>query len=114
MDAEFPRWRTQARKGVLELAILNVMAGDQVYGYQVAKRLGEVFGPDLSEGTVYPILSRLRRQGLVRATTVDSPDGPPRKYYALTAAGRRQLEQMNQDWERLCQSIRSLRRSARP
>jgi PadR family transcriptional regulator PadR len=107
-------WVTQLRKGVLELLILNAISSEPCYGYDVARTLGELLGDGLHEGTVYPILSRLRREGLLRSSLEESPQGPPRKYYQLTADGRRELEQRNQAWDLLQQSIRSLRRRSNP
>ena len=103
------KWTTQLRKGVLELCILNVIAGSRRYGYEIAKTLSERHEPAVREGTVYPILSRLRREGLLSVSLEESPEGPPRKYYALTEEGRRQLEQMNLAWDQLQRSVASLR-----
>ncbi|HKI86692.1 MAG TPA: PadR family transcriptional regulator, partial [Thermoanaerobaculia bacterium] len=55
-------WATQLRKGLLELAILNAIAGDRLYGYDIVRRLRDIEGLVISEGTVYPILSRLKRE----------------------------------------------------
>ena len=63
----------------------------------------------VSEGTIYPILNRFKREALVRTTIEESPDGPPRKYYELTDKGRRQLGWMNDHWQRLLHGIENLR-----
>ena len=104
-------WTTQLRKGALELAVLNALDGDRLYGYDIVRILRGYDGLMIGDGTVYPILSRLKADGLVRATIEDSPDGPPRKYYEMTAAGRKQLEQMNSDWQRLVNSLDALRQA---
>ena len=104
------RWSTQVRKGVLELAILNVIASEQPYGYEIAKKLAVLPGLEVREGTVYPILSRLRGDGLVSTTLEESSEGPTRKHYRLTSAGRRQLDAMNRAWDQLQESLETLRR----
>lgn len=104
-------WTTQLRKGALELAILNALNGDRLYGYDIVRILRRRDGLMIGDGTVYPILSRLKADGLVRATIEDSPDGPPRKYYELTHAGSAALIEMNTAWESLVSSVEELRRA---
>jgi PadR family transcriptional regulator PadR len=105
-------WTTQLRKGALELAILHALTGDRLYGYDIVRILRRYDGLMIADGTVYPILSRLKADGLVRTTIEDSPDGPPRKYYELTDAGRGTLAEMNQAWEALVSSVEELRHAA--
>jgi PadR family transcriptional regulator, regulatory protein PadR len=105
-------WTTQLRKGALELAVLNALNGDRLYGYDIVRILRRHEGLMIGDGTVYPILSRLKADGLVRATIEDSPDGPPRKYYELTRAGKDALTEMNQAWESLVTSVEELRQHA--
>jgi len=102
-------WTTQLRKGALELAVLNALNGDRLYGYDIVRILRRHDGLMIGDGTVYPILSRLKADGLVRATIEDSPDGPPRKYYEMTRAGREALTEMNDAWQSLVSSIDVLR-----
>jgi PadR family transcriptional regulator PadR len=102
-------WTTQLRKGALELAVLNALNGDRLYGYDIVRILRRHDGLVIADGTVYPILSRLKADGLVRATIEDSPDGPPRKYYELTRAGRAALDEMNAAWESLVTSLAAVR-----
>ena len=105
-------WTTQLRKGALELAILNALNGDRLYGYDIVRILRGYDGLMIADGTVYPILSRLKADGLVKATIEDSPDGPPRKYYELTKNGREMLNEMNDAWESLVTSVDGLRNAA--
>ena len=82
-------WETQVRKGWLELAILASLWEGQLYGLEIIRRLethSELF---VTEGTIYPILGRLKRDGLIESKWVESEAGHPRKYYWLTAGGRR-------------------------
>jgi PadR family transcriptional regulator, regulatory protein PadR len=104
-------WTTQLRKGAVELAILNALNGDRLYGYDIVRILRSYDGLMIADGTVYPILSRLKADGRVRASIEDSPDGPPRKYYELTRQGREALKEMNDAWESLVKSVEGLRQA---
>ena len=94
----FDNWATQLRKGMLELCILNAIEGTSLYGYDIVRKLRDIDGLVISEGTVYPILSRLKREGFVRTTIKESNEGPARKYYELTNKGRDILSLMNHYW----------------
>lgn len=94
-------WRVQLRKGLLELCILSAIGEEKCYGYDIVRKLKAVEGLVIGEGTIYPILSRFRKQGLVEATLEESPDGPARKYYKLTKFGRECLNEMNAAWTRI-------------
>ncbi|MCE5230807.1 PadR family transcriptional regulator [bacterium] len=105
----FDNWIVQVRKGVLELCILNALAGRECYGYDLVRMLSAVPGLDVTEGTLYPLLSRLRVQGLVQTRLEESPDGPARKYYALSAEGRRNLRLMNRYLDQLVSGCNQIR-----
>jgi PadR family transcriptional regulator PadR len=99
MDTDLlANWTTQMRKGLLELCVLAALRGRRLYGYDIVKRLGAVGGLVMGEGTVYPILSRFRKDGLVETTLVESDEGPARKYYQLTPRGRQLLAKMLTAW----------------
>ena len=102
-------WTTQLRKGILELCILNAMRTARLYGYDIVKRLSDIEGLVIGEGTIYPILSRFKREGLVETTIEESPEGPARKYYRLTPRGEQYLSRMNQYWESLRNGADALR-----
>jgi PadR family transcriptional regulator PadR len=104
-------WTTQLRKGALELAVLNAINGDRLYGYDIVRTLRQHEGLVMGEGTVYPILSRLKSEGFLKTTLEESPDGPARKYYEMTDAGRAQLAQMNAEWTTLVSSLESVRKA---
>ena len=110
MDDFFDNWTVQVKKGVLELCILNALAADEYYGYDLVKRLVETYGVGVTEGTVYPLLSRLRVAGLITSRLEESPSGPARKYYSLTKEGRKAVEAMNQYIEELNRNIERLKR----
>ena len=103
-------WTTQVRKGVLELAILNTLGTGPLYGYDIVRRLGDVDSLVITEGTIYPILSRLKNEKYVESYIEESSSGPPRKYYRLTPRGREELRRMNQHWEQLHDALGSLRK----
>jgi PadR family transcriptional regulator PadR len=97
------------RKGLLEFLILKIVAADKVYVADILRRLSET---DFStqEGTLYPLLSKMRRDGLLDYEWQESDAGPPRKYYELTAKGRSQLAELNDYWKHLNTTITQLGR----
>ena len=101
-------WTTQLRKGLLELCIVNLLAKGEIYGYDLVKQMAQVKGLVVTEGTIYPLLSRLRRLGLVSARLEESPTGPARKYYALSREGERLRVVMNAYWHELTEGIAEL------
>jgi PadR family transcriptional regulator PadR len=106
----FDNWSTQLRKGMLELCILNSIRGTSLYGYDIVRKLRNIEGLVISEGTIYPILSRLKREGFVQTTITESTEGPPRKYYELTAKGEKILGQMNGYWQDIKTGTDALKR----
>lgn len=97
-DDELARWETQLRKGGLGLAVLATLWPGRLYGLEMLRRLDEAAGLSVPEGTIYPLLSRLKAEGLVSSEWVESAAGHPRKYYALTVLGRTRLKGMTQAW----------------
>ena len=112
MNDFFDNWTVQVRKGLLELCILNALAGQERYGYELVKTLVAIPGLGVTEGTLYPLLSRLRVQGLVHTRLEESSEGPARKYYALTKEGRTIMSEMNEYLDTLNQGARKLQRGA--
>jgi PadR family transcriptional regulator, regulatory protein PadR len=88
----------QLRRGTLEYCVLALLRGAERYGFDLVRRLGQIDGMMTSEGTVYPLLGRLRRDGLVATTWRESPSGPPRRYYQLTPTGRQALDAFAAEW----------------
>jgi PadR family transcriptional regulator PadR len=95
-----PTHDPQLLKGVLSLMLLHLLAEQESYGYEVVQRLQAVGLNDVLEGTVYPALSRLEREGRVAARLVSSSSGPARKYYRPTPAGYAALENGMAGWAR--------------
>jgi PadR family transcriptional regulator, regulatory protein PadR len=99
--------KAQMRKGILEYCILLVISRGKVYASEI---LSELRNADLIvvEGTVYPLMTRLKNSGLVGYDWEESPQGPPRKYYTLTDKGRATIDQLTETWRALDKSINSL------
>lgn len=105
----FDNWTVQTRKGLLEMCILNALEARERYGYDLVKTLVGIPALGVTEGTVYPLLSRLRVQGLVQTRLEESDAGPARKYYALTTKGRKVMAMMNKHVDCILQGSRRLR-----
>ena len=96
------QWSTQMRRGWLESCIFNLLAQEELHGYGIMQRLGEIPGLGITEGSLYPLLSRLRLQGLLTVRRTEaSPDGPARKVYGLTKRGTQVLTLMNTHFEQM-------------
>jgi PadR family transcriptional regulator PadR len=102
------KWEVQLRKGCLELAILAALWDGRRYGLEILRWLESDSDLIVSEGTVYPLLSRLKALGLVSSEWVESDAGHPRKYYALTSAGKRRAVEMSGIWARFSSSMTKL------
>ncbi len=89
---------TQMRKGAVEYCVLALLESRERYGYELVQALSSVPGMLVSEGTIYPILSRLRREGQVETEWRESREGPPRKYYRLTRHGEKALADFRTQW----------------
>jgi PadR family transcriptional regulator PadR len=97
------------RKGLLEFVVLKIVGAQSVYVPDILRRLAETeFATQ--EGTLYPLLSRLRREGLVHYEWQESEVGPPRKYYRLTPDGQAQLTTLDQYWQQLNQTLSAIGR----
>jgi PadR family transcriptional regulator, regulatory protein PadR len=98
----------QMRRGLLPYCVLAMLRDTERYGFELVQALGSVDGMVTGQGTIYPLLSRLRRQGLVGTTWRESAAGPPRRYYQLTEAGRTALAGFTRDWTQLRDSVDTL------
>ncbi|HEY6305315.1 MAG TPA: PadR family transcriptional regulator [Candidatus Angelobacter sp.] len=92
------KWEAQLRKGCLELAILASLWENRLYGLEILRVLEDNSNLVLAEGTVYPILGRLKEEGLLQSEWVEAEAGHPRKYYWLTPAGRQKATSMSHFW----------------
>ncbi len=95
---------TNLRKGVLENCVLALIDGERRYGVDLSRRL-TALGLIASEGTLYPLLARMRETGLVETEWIESDEGRPRRYYELTAAGRERLAEFRTMWAPLRDAV---------
>jgi PadR family transcriptional regulator PadR len=102
------KWEVQLRKGCLELAILASLWPGRLYGLEILRVLERDSDLVITEGTVYPLLSRLKAEGLLESEWVEAEAGHPRKYYRLTPAGRGRVAAMGQIWLRFSASLNRL------
>lgn len=105
-------WDTQLRKGGLELAVLLLLSRHRMYGLELISSLAEA-GFAVSEGTIYPLLSRLSAQGAVSAEWVTGDSGHPRKYYRLTGLGADLAARMTRQWKEFSAAMSRLVQSGR-
>ena len=101
-------WEAQLRKGSLEMAILASLWQSRLYGLEILRALEEKSQLEVAEGTVYPILSRLKNEGLLQSEWVEAEAGHPRKYYWLTAAGKRRAREMAAAWNEFSANLSAL------
>lgn len=92
-------WLAQLRRGSVEHCVLALLRKGERYGFDLARTLADSGGLIASEGTIYPLLARLRRNGLVETTWRESVEGPPRRYYRLTDAGEVALASFVDHWK---------------
>ncbi len=99
---------SQLRRGTLEYCVLALLRDRERYGVELVQTLSAVDGMVTTEGTLYPLLGRLRREGVVETTWRESPSGPPRRYYRLTPAGKGVLQAFIHEWRRFRDGVDTL------
>lgn len=104
---------TEMLKGTLEGCVLEIISSKETYGYAITRQLNELGFAEVIEGTVYTILLRLERNGLVQVTKRPSGVGPPRKFYALNDAGRAELAKFWAKWRYVSSRIDRLKEGRR-
>ena len=105
---------SQIRRGAIEYCVLALLESRDRYGLEITKALTEADELVTSEGTIYPLLTRLRNDELVDTYLKESPEGPPRRYYHLTPAGREVLGTFRQQWTRFRDSVDDVLKGATP
>jgi PadR family transcriptional regulator, regulatory protein PadR len=98
----------QLRKGIFELIILGVLQDESHYGYSLIKKIIGDTDYSINEGTIYPILSRLAKEGLIKYDWVESNQGPPRKYYHLTPKGKATFKTLKKEFDNLVTLIKGI------
>lgn len=97
--------RSQLMRGTLEGCILKIISNQKTYGYEILLSLKRHGFADISEGTIYPLLLRLEKQGSIRSELLPSPLGPKRKYYSVTDAGRAYLASFEATWKEIVSRV---------
>ena len=109
MNKEFiHKWKSQVKKGTLAFIILNVLKGKEFYGYELIEEVKKFTSIEIAEGTLYPLMNRLRKEGLVTSRWVEQKSGIPRKYYVLTNIGEETLNVMQDYWNDLENAINKI------
>jgi PadR family transcriptional regulator PadR len=104
MSSNLENTQAQMRKGVLEFCILSILAVEEVYPSDIIARMKES-KLIVVEGTLYPLLTRLKNGGLLQYRWVESKSGPPRKYYSLTPLGQKFLDELHSTWNELVEAV---------
>ncbi|MDR0750390.1 MAG: PadR family transcriptional regulator [Tannerellaceae bacterium] len=100
-------WTIQLKKTILPLLILNMLKQEQLYGYLLIVKIKECTGLEITEGTIYPILNRLKEDGWLDCKWIEQKTGIPRKYYTLTMDGEKMLKELNSNWNTIIKDINS-------
>jgi len=109
MNNEFvKKWKSQVKKGTLAFIVLNVLADNEYYGYELIEQIKQHTKIEIAEGTLYPLLNRLKKEELVESKWVEQESGIPRKYYNLTKTGKKTLTSMQSYWGDLEKSIKKI------
>ncbi len=103
--------KAQMRKGILEYCILSILSKNDAYATSIINELKNA-QMIVVEGTLYPLLTRQKNQGLLSYRWEESPQGPPRKYYTLTEKGRQVLQELDAAWSEIVTTVEHLRKSA--
>lgn len=96
---------SQLLKGVLDMCLLALIDQEPSYGYEMVDKLQKDGLELVSEGSIYPLLSRLQKQGFIEGYFVESTGGPPRKYYRIAEKGKEQLTDWKAEWRRLSAGV---------
>jgi PadR family transcriptional regulator PadR len=99
----------QLKRGTLELCVLAIVNRGDCYGYELVNRISDCMS--ITEGTIYPLLKRLKDNGSISSYIVESQEGPPRKYYQITDSGRQEKQRQESEWLNYTESVEKLIKS---
>jgi PadR family transcriptional regulator PadR len=108
LDVDLGKWEIQLRKGSLSLAVLASLWNGELYGLEILGRLEQLANFAVAEGTIYPILNRLKTAGFIESEWVETDAGHPRKYYRLTVSGRRYVIELSRAWHEFARGMNQL------
>jgi len=97
---------TQFKKGTLEIAVLSILQKKDYYGYEIVQIISKTI--KISEGTIYPLLQRLKKEGYLKAYLKESKEGPSRKYYQLTIKGKNETKKMKNEWQNFVKKMNKI------
>jgi PadR family transcriptional regulator PadR len=107
-EADLGKWEVQLRKGSLSLAALATLWNGELYGLEILQRLEQVASFTVAEGTIYPLLNRLKTAGFIESKWVEADAGHPRKYFRLTVSGRRYVIGLSRTWHEFAHGMNQL------
>ncbi|NKB89440.1 MAG: PadR family transcriptional regulator [Acidobacteria bacterium] len=102
------KWITQVRKGLLDFCVMRLLDRGERYGYQLVQELKQMPNLVITEGTIYPILAKLKKEGLLISELKDTGSGPTRRYYRLSPSGEQMCDEMGRYWQDLTESVKEL------
>ena len=97
---------SQLKRGTLELCVLSVLSRRDCYGYELVNEISDCI--QITEGTIYPLMKRLKDDGSITSYLVESNEGPPRKYYSITDAGKAKLKEQLDEWNSFYVSVNKI------
>ncbi len=97
---------SQLKRGTLEMCVLAIVDSRDCYGYELVNKISACM--KVTEGTIYPLMKRLKEAGVIDSYIVESQEGPPRKYYTITESGRAEKERLYVDWFEFVESVNNL------
>lgn len=97
---------SQLKRGTLELCVLSILNDSDCYGYELVNKISECM--QVTEGTIYPLMKRLKESDTIDSYIVESQEGPPRKYYKITETGKAELERLSAEWFEFVKSVNEL------
>lgn len=105
MNEFLDKWKSQVKKGTLSFIVLNAISKKELYGYELIEIIKQSTAIEIAEGTLYPLMNRLSKEGLTTSKWVEQESGIPRKYYLITQEGKVTLKEMRNYWNELQESI---------
>lgn len=109
MENEFiPKWKSQLKKGSLPFIVMLFLSKKELYGYELIEKMRELADIQIAEGTLYPLMNRLKTEGLLHSKWVEQDTGLPRKYYVLTDKGSLVLDEMKAQWLELSKILNKI------
>lgn len=101
---------SQLKRGTLELCVLSILNDSDCYGYELVNKISQCM--QVTEGTIYPLMKRLKESDTIDSYIVESQEGPPRKYYKITETGKAELERLSTEWFEFVNSVNELLKGA--